>query len=180
MNTPTSDYQDGSTALDERGWHYFVAGRQTGPVNTAAFVAAIRNGIIRADTPVWAAGMEQWQRAAHIPELAPDLRIGATVIPDVPPMIPGAYIAPHSGNQSGGLEWILPVNRSICAVIAGYLGLLSITGIFAPFAIVFGLLGLREIKKNPSLRGSGRAWFGIAMGAICTIAVLIPIIVRVF
>ncbi len=67
------------------------------------------------------------------------------------------------------LRLMLPIGRSWYAIVAGYLGLLSAIPIFAPFAIIYGILALRDLKKHPELCGSGRAIFGIVMGIIGTI-----------
>ena len=71
---------------------------------------------------------------------------------------------------------LLPVNRSGYSIAAGYLGLISILLIPAPFALLFGLLGVRDIKSNSDKQGMGRAIFGIAMGAIFSILLLFFII----
>lgn len=75
--------------------------------------------------------------------------------------------APHSSSQSdAALRVLLPVGRSGYAIAAGYLALFSVLFVFAPFALVFGILGVRDIKQNPEKHGLGRAWFGIIMGAL--------------
>jgi hypothetical protein len=101
--------------------------------------------------------------------------------PSPPPAAP--YPPPRlHGNDDQALHWILPVGRSGWAIAAGYLGLFSLLGIFAPFAVITGILGLREIKTNPRLGGRGRAIFGIVMGGIVTLgiglAILIPMLSR--
>ena len=66
-------------------------------------------------------------------------------------------------------RWILPVDRPLSAIAAGYLGLLSVLPFpFGVAAIVCGIVAIRQIKNNPSLSGGGRAWFGIAMGVVFT------------
>lgn len=50
--------------------------------------------------------------------------------------------------DSAGLRMIVPVGRSIWAILAGYLGLFSILLIPAPFAVLFGLLAIREMRRN--------------------------------
>jgi hypothetical protein len=67
------------------------------------------------------------------------------------------------------LKVLLPVGRSVHAIIAGYLGLFSVFPLFGLFAILFGILAFVDINKNPKLGGKGRALFGICMGALFTI-----------
>ena len=66
------------------------------------------------------------------------------------------------------LRFVIPVNPSLWAVIAGYMGLLSITLVFAPFALLTGIFGLRDLKRNPNKTGKFRAWFGTIMGVVFT------------
>ena len=78
------------------------------------------------------------------------------------------------------LRWIVPVDRSEMAIKAGWLGLLSVLPIFpcfilGPFAIACGIDALRDLKKNPTMRGKGRAWFGIIMGGIGTVFLMMII-----
>ena len=68
---------------------------------------------------------------------------------------------------------LLPVNRSGYAIVAGYLGIVSILLIPAPCALLFGFLGIRDIRSNDEKHGMGRAIFGIVMGAIFSILLLI-------
>ncbi|MBP7089188.1 MAG: DUF4190 domain-containing protein [Candidatus Omnitrophica bacterium] len=63
---------------------------------------------------------------------------------------------------------ILPVGRSGYAIAAGYLALFSVLLIPAPLALLFGILAVRDIKKNPKKHGMGRAIFGIVMGGVFT------------
>lgn len=64
---------------------------------------------------------------------------------------------------------LLPVGRPASAIIAGYCGLFA----FFPFiglaagviGVVLGIIALKQIQRDPSLCGKGRAWFGIVAGA---------------
>ena len=86
-------------------------------------------------------------------------------------------VTPKSSNQSdAAMRMLLPVGRSGYAVAAGYLGLFSVLGIFAPLALIFGMLGVMDIGKNKEKHGMGRAVFGIIMGAIFSIGLIIAII----
>jgi hypothetical protein len=68
--------------------------------------------------------------------------------------------------SSGGLKYVLPIGRSGWAIAAGYLGLFAILVVPAPLALGCGILGLREISRNPKKIGKPRAIFGIVMGAL--------------
>ena len=71
---------------------------------------------------------------------------------------------------------LLPVGRSGWAIASGYLGLISVLLIPAPFAILTGILAIMEMRRNPKKHGMGRAVFGIVMGTIGT-AVLVAAVV---
>ncbi|MGB7156811.1 MAG: DUF4190 domain-containing protein, partial [Tepidisphaeraceae bacterium] len=87
-----------------------------------------------------------------------------------PPVAPG---------QDLGMRVLLPVGRSGWAIAAGYAGLLSPLIIFAPLAILFGILAIRDMRKHPDRHGMGRAIFalvmgtiGVALGAVMLVAVV--------
>lgn len=95
--------------------------------------------------------------------------------PSLPPPLPGPG-RPYDPGQDAGMRMLIPVGRSGWAIAAGYAGLFSFIFIGAPFALVFGILGVREIRRsrltpNPK-HGMGRAIFGILMGALGTAAIL--------
>lgn len=95
--------------------------------------------------------------------------------PQPPPLLPsGDYSKPPElpTDQPSSLHWIVPVETSGLAIIAGYLGLFAILGVFAPFALLFGILALRDINANPKKHGRGRAIFGIVMGVIGSLILL--------
>src|SRR5688572_6415637 len=78
-------------------------------------------------------------------------------------------LRPKAPGDDAALRFVLPVGRSGWAIAAGYLGLISVLGFPAPFAVVAGILAIREMRRNPKKHGMGRAVFGIVMGAIGTI-----------
>jgi hypothetical protein len=79
--------------------------------------------------------------------------------------------------DDAGLRMILPVGRSGWAIAAGYLGLISVLLVPAPFAVLCAIFALVHLKKNPKLHGMGRAIFGLVMGAIGTLVLVIVLIV---
>jgi len=87
--------------------------------------------------------------------------------------------ASPSISEDPAMRMLLPVGRSMFAILAGYFGLFSVIFFPAPFAVVFGILGLRDIKKNPKLGGKGRAIFGLVMGGIFTLLLLMFIVIGI-
>lgn len=75
------------------------------------------------------------------------------------------------------MRMLLPVGRSWMAIVAGYLGMLSVIPFLAPFAILFGALGLNDIRKSKGTakpkHGKVRCWFAIVMGSIGTAVLII-------
>jgi hypothetical protein len=79
-------------------------------------------------------------------------------------------------NKDESLKWVIPVGRSGLAIAAGYLGLFSVLFFPAPIALIVGILALRDLKKNPTKGGRGRAWFGVIAGALFTLGLLFGIV----
>lgn len=73
-------------------------------------------------------------------------------------------------------RWIIPVNRTILSICAGYLAIMAIAiPILAPLALLIGILALVDLKKHPEKLGRGRAWFGVIIGGIVTILLTVLI-----
>ncbi|MFO0871606.1 MAG: DUF4190 domain-containing protein [Pirellulales bacterium] len=92
---------------------------------------------------------------------------------------PGANPYPPPGSyptttDDAALRMIAPINVSAWAVAAGYLGLVSpiCLGFTGPFAILTGILALREIKRNPQVGGKVRSIVGIVFGALGTLMLI--------
>jgi hypothetical protein len=77
------------------------------------------------------------------------------------------------------LKMIVPLNTSILAIIAGYVGLISVLCIPAPLALLLGVLALVHLKKHPKLDGKVRAIFAIVMGAIFSVVLLLCIVASI-
>lgn len=82
--------------------------------------------------------------------------------------------------QDAGMRLLLPVGRSVLAIVAGYLGLFSVLLIPAPFALLVGILAIYDIRRNPKKHGMGRAIFGIVMGAIGTLLLILVLLTSAF
>ena len=82
--------------------------------------------------------------------------------------------------QDPMMRTFLPVGRSLWAIAAGYLALFSVLCIPAPFALICGIIAVRDIKKNPKKIGMVRAWLGIVLGSIFSIALVFILIVSFF
>jgi len=142
-----------------------------GPVSWEDLVHTARAGGLGSGDLVWTDGMAQWQAAATIPGLVLQQPV---LMPSAQP----SYAAPARPSQADDpmMRMLLPVGRSGWAIAAGYLGLFSILGIFGPFALITGILAVRDIRQHPEKHGLGRAWFGIVMGALGSIILVIALV----
>ena len=93
-----------------------------------------------------------------------------------PPVEPAKYNAA----EDAVLRVVLPIGQSGWAIAAGYLGLFSVLGIFAPFALLTGILALRDIAEHPKKHGKARAIFGIIMGVLGTALLLFVLYLFLF
>ncbi len=153
-------------------WYYRRGEAQWGPVSWEELVGAGRTGGLASGDLVWTEGMAQWQAAATIPGLLPQPVPGAAL--PLPPPYAGPPARPALGDDPM-MRMLLPVGRSGWALAAGYLGLLSVLGIFAPVALIVGIVAVRDIQQHPEKHGLGRAWFGIVMGVLGSLALAFAI-----
>jgi len=75
------------------------------------------------------------------------------------------------------VRMLIPVGRSIWAIAAGYVGLISVLLIPAPIALFLGIMAIRDIKRHPEKHGMGRAIFGLVMGGLFTLALAFILII---
>lgn len=134
--------------------HYHVsrAREQLGVFPQEEVLAKLNRGELLSGDLAWTEGMSSWQSLAS---LFPPSH-------GVPPPVPPVPV-------DHALSMVLPLNRSGWAIAAGYLALFSVLCLPAPFALFCGIMALRDLKRQPHLQGAGRAWFGIVMGAIGTL-----------
>jgi len=81
--------------------------------------------------------------------------------------------SPQALELDSSAKYCLPLGVSIWALAAGYLALFSVLLLPAPFALLSGVMALRDIRRNPSKRGLVRAWLGVAMGALFSLLLLL-------
>lgn len=97
------------------------------------------------------------------------------------PYAVGQPVPASPADASRNLQMLVPVGRTPWALAAGYLGLFCLClTITAPLAVFCGVMGLKAIKKDPKLLGAGRCWFGIVMGSIVSLLVVIGITFYLF
>ena len=97
----------------------------------------------------------------------PDHHASPVAPPPLPPQAGPIPEAPLGDNA--GMRMILPVGRAWQAIVAGYLGLLSVLPAFGVLALIFGIWAVVVIRRDPRRHGMVRAIFGIIMGAIGTV-----------
>ena len=98
--------------------------------------------------------------------------------PQPPPPLPQKREA--SLGDNAGVRLLIPVGRSGWAIAAGYLGLFSLVLLPAPLALIISMIAIRDIRKsvgtNHVKHGMGRAIFGLVMGILGTIILLLSFI----
>jgi hypothetical protein len=91
----------------------------------------------------------------------------------------GQYYQPQP-QQPGTLDRLIPT-RNAKALIAYYLGVFGLVPCFSPLlspaAIILGILGLKECKRDPNLPGRGHAITGIVLGSIMTFLVVAIVVI---
>jgi predicted RNA-binding Zn-ribbon protein involved in translation (DUF1610 family) len=81
----------------------------------------------------------------------------------------GHYFDPSLAPKPSVVDrFLTPVDRPVSAIAAGYLGLFAVLPFFGLIAIIVSIFALRRLKKDPTLAGRGRAWFGLIMGVLTT------------
>jgi hypothetical protein len=140
-------------------WTVVANGRQVGEFPEHLLMQWVASGQVSPNDLFWRSGMTA---AAPAGTIEPFRR----------------YFPPSRPNDYAEMRWILPVGRAPWAIAAGYLGLFSLLGVFGPFAIIAGILGVRQIQRSPHLLGLGRAVFGIVAGSIATIIVVALLLTR--
>ncbi len=67
--------------------------------------------------------------------------------------------------------------KALAAYYCGVFSLIPCLGLgLGPVALIFGILGLRYVRDNPSAKGTGHAWAGIVLGALTTLGNLAGVI----
>ena len=95
-----------------------------------------------------------------------------TVLP--PGMMPPGPV--ESLGENAGMRLLLPGGRSFWAIAAGYAGLFAVLFLPAPIALILGIIAIYDIKTHPKRHGMGRAIFGVVMGAIFTVLLILAVI----
>lgn len=153
------------------------AGKPVGEFELPQVKQMLDAGVLLPTDHAWTAGMQEWQTlAALFPAMSPPAlppRAPATPPPapaapsPLPPAPAGQPAAPNSF-----VALLVPLGRSGWSILAGYLGLFSVLVLPAPFAILCGVLAIKDIRKNPHKLGLVRAWFGIIAGSFCLLFIV--------
>lgn len=90
-------------------------------------------------------------------------------------------LLPGASNENKHLSMLVPVNPDPASLFAGYIALFGILIILlGPIALALGLWGRARIRANPKLTGIQRAWTGIILGGLESLALLAIIAFMIF
>lgn len=139
----------------DRVWRVVRDGSESGPFTVADLHRMAADGRLRRSDLIRKDGTPDWRPAGEARGLFP----GAAPAPSPPPT------QTAEGDGTGGL---IPY-KNPNALIAYYTGIFLSPFCFVGLGIVpliFGILGLRDRKKNPVIKGSVHAWIGIVLGGL--------------
>ena len=98
-----------------------------------------------------------------------------------PPALPPLRQPPPALGDDAGMRLLLPVGRSGWAIAAGYLGLLAFIIIPAPLALIVSIIAILDVQKSRKTgkpkHGMGRAVFGLIVGFLGTVILIVSLIV---
>jgi Domain of unknown function (DUF4190)/GYF domain 2 len=127
--------------------------QQTGPFTEAEVRAELAAGTITPDSLVWWDGLPEWKALSQTPiGTAPAAATVVTPAAVVPP--PAATFVPGATKTSGLaiVSLVLGIPGFLCAPILGLA------------AVVLGHIARSQIRKDPTLKGSGMALIGLIFG----------------
>jgi uncharacterized protein DUF4190/uncharacterized protein DUF4339 len=144
--------------------------QQLGPFTEAEIKTQLASGAISLQDHVWWEGQANW---APLGESS----LAAALSPASPAP------APVIGGPLPGTPAVAPVNATVpetsklavWALVCGCLSLICNLLTAIP-AIIFGHMGLSEIKKNPAIPGRGMAMAGMIIGYIITALTVVYIV----
>ncbi len=93
-----------------------------------------------------------------------------------PPLPPPSLRPPPAPEDNRALRLLLPVGRSMLAIVAGYAGLFAVILPIAPVALGLGIAAMYHLKRHPEQRGRGRAVFAIVMGSLFTVLLIVVVV----
>ena len=117
------------------------------------------DGLLAASDYLWQEGTTGWQLVSDMRHMFP----------------PGTRFLQDGSTYDPAMRWVMPVDRSGWAIAAGYLGLFAVLFLPAPFALAIGIIAIADIKKHPDKHGMGRAIFGVVMGAVFSLLLVIAL-----
>lgn len=138
-------------------------GREFGPVAMTKLKVWTGEGRVPASAMIVDEATGEARPVREVPDLA--------LILAAPPTTPGAMSKVAGARPTA--PGILPYTNSP-ALVSYYVGVGSIVcfiGLLAaPVAIVLGILGLRKVKRDPTVKGTAHAIVGIILGSLSIIA----------
>ncbi len=104
-----------------------------------------------------------------------------TPTPGPPPPAPPTSPPPRPPDppEARALRWLLPVDRSLLSMMAGYAGLFSILLIPAPIALILGIVAIIDLRRRPGRLGMGRSVFAVVAGGLGSAVLVLALAVAI-
>lgn len=157
-----------------RYWIVSAERKAEGPFEMAEVTRRAQSGQLSRDTLVCPEGGSAWIAAGEEfstlfrASQPPEIPIGLAEPPrPAPPPMPSYAPQPVAAPaDDAAMKVLIPLAVDPVCLAAGYLGLLSLLGFFAPFGLACGIWGFARLRTRPGQRGHVRAVIGIVGGLI--------------
>jgi Domain of unknown function (DUF4190)/GYF domain 2 len=131
--------------------------QQTGPFTEAEIRAQLAAGTITPETMAWWDGLPEWKPLSDTPLTTPPAAAPAvTPATLTPPPVFTSDPAEMGAKTSG-----LAIGSLVCGVVGIFCAI-----ILGPAAVIMGHIARSQIKKDPTLKGSGMALAGLILGYV--------------
>jgi hypothetical protein len=146
-------------------------GREYGPVTADQLRQWLTEGRLNGETPARREADAGWLTLRQLPELASFFQ--------APPPLPSTPPPPLDSS----LGKIIPYRNgpALAAYYCGIFALIPLLGlVLGIVAYGFGLVGLRNARRQPAVGGKVHAWVGIVLGGLCFLGNVLLLLLPAF
>lgn len=142
-------------------------GQEYGPVTSEQIRQWVAEGRVNAQTKIRSEGEADWQTLAELSEFSPVLIQGPPAASaGAPPAFPSSATAAGIAMANRPRNNPMALTGMILGICSLTIGLVCCGPLFAIGGIVFSIIGLSQIKNDPTQTGRGMAIAGLITGIL--------------